>query len=170
MRVTAGRQCLGLDGRWRFLRDPDDIGIAEGWERQGLPHPADTLAVPGVWNRAFPLYTGVAWYETSFEVPSAVPTGPAWLRVGAANQLAEFWLNGLPLGGHEGGYTPFALRCEQALRRDGPNRLVARLVDPPAEGEAGGLKLGETACAKESWYYRYGGIWGSVALEWGGPA
>ncbi len=169
MQVLEGRAWLRLDGRWRFRRDPEDSGLGAGWPERGLPEPSDTLRVPGVWNRAFPRYEGVAWYETAFDAAD-LGAGPAWLCVGAANQFAQFWLNGVFLGEHEGGYTPFALRCDQALRRAGPNRLVARLVDPPLEGEAGGLRLWETACAKETWYYRYGGIWGSVAVERRGPA
>jgi beta-galactosidase/beta-glucuronidase len=168
-RPASGRQRLDLNGVWRFAQDPGDVGKGDGWPERGLPAPGLALAVPGVWNRAFPGYEGVGWYETLFAAVDA-PSGPAWVRVGAANQQAQLWLNGVWLGEHEGGYTPFALRCEHALRRDGINRLVVRVVDPPAQGEAGGLRLWETAAAKETWYYRYGGIWGDVALEWGGPA
>src|SRR5690349_2645150 len=122
MLAVDGRVRLSLDGRWRFRRDPEDAGLSAGWAQRGLPERSDTLRVPGGGNRALPECEGVAWYDTTCRTPDADP-GPAWLRVGAANQLAQFWLNGAEIGGHEGGYTPFALRCEPALRRDGPNRL-----------------------------------------------
>lgn len=121
------RALLDLDGLWRFSFDPDGRGGAEGWPN-GLPAHRP-IAVPGSWNEQFETgrdYTGLAWYETEFELPSSWQGGRIGLRFGSVNYLAEVWLNGQFAGAHEGGHLPFNLDVTDGIR-PGRNRLTVRV-------------------------------------------
>lgn len=45
------------------------------------------------------------------------------LTFGAVDYLAEVWVNGRPVGGHEGGETPFTLDLTAALAEAGREPL-----------------------------------------------
>ncbi|GAA3267278.1 hypothetical protein GCM10020258_37310 [Sphingomonas yabuuchiae] len=45
------------------------------------------------------------WYQRTFAAP-AVRKGRYFLRFGAANYATIVYLNGKPVGKHEGGFTP----------------------------------------------------------------
>jgi beta-glucuronidase len=119
------RLAYDLSGVWGFRLDPDDAGRARGWER-GIPD-ATAIAVPASWNDVLPGardLLGPAWYERRFDAPATGEQELA-LRFGAVHYLAEVWLNGEPLGGHEGGQLPFALPVAGLRERD--NLLVVRV-------------------------------------------
>jgi beta-glucuronidase len=52
-------------------------------------------------------YQGLVWYQRRFDA-APQPGMRYFVRFGAANYVAEAWLNGPALGRHEGGFTPFA--------------------------------------------------------------
>lgn len=86
------------------------------------------------------------------------------LKFGAVNYRAEVFLNGVRLGGHAGGYTPFSLDTEGALSRDGENELEVRVENDPA----GNVPQGKQTKKGHSYgcfYTRSTGIWQSVWLE-----
>ena len=67
---------------------------------------------------------------------------------------------------HEGGYLPFELALDGALRFDGPNELVVRVIDPATEADAElGFSFAEIPHGKQSWYGPVGGIWQGVYVE-----
>src|SRR6266566_717961 len=122
--TNACRTAHDLSGVWSFRLDPGDEGGERGWWR-GIPD-AVPAAVPGSWNEQVPGARdelGPAWYERRFEMP---PMGgqQVAIRFGSAVYAARAWLNGQPLGEHEGGHLPFALPCSAALAT-GENVLVA---------------------------------------------
>jgi len=81
-------------------------------------------------------YDGLVWYQRAFAAERR-PGRRAFLRFGAVDYRAHIFLNGRPVGVHEGGFTPFAFEVT-ALLRDGENRITvgadsARMPDtvPP---------------------------------------
>jgi hypothetical protein len=66
------------------------------------------------------------------------------LRFGAVDYLAEVWLNGTPVGGHEGGETPFTLDVTDAVRPGQTNLLAVRVLNPTHE-PIDGITLNQTA-------------------------
>ncbi|MDE2621347.1 MAG: beta galactosidase jelly roll domain-containing protein, partial [Sphingomonadales bacterium] len=81
--------------------------------------------LPGSWLAATPElrhYQGLVWYQRTFTVPAA-RSGRTFLRFGAANYATVVYLNGQPLGRHEGGFTPFAFEATRLLR-DGENQIT----------------------------------------------
>ena len=104
-----------LSNGWVLARDPQNRGREEGWfgsiRAEAVPAP-----VPGIIQQVFPGYHGVAWYWRAFSLPC--PAGPderVVIRFGAVDYLAEVWVNGQPVGGCEGGETPFELDITQAV-------------------------------------------------------
>src|SRR4029079_1642619 len=100
--------------------------------------------VPGIIQQVFPDYHGIAWYWHRFrtaETPAA--NQRCVLHFGAVDYLADVWLNGVLIGGHEGGETPFTLDVTDALKPDGENLLAVRVLNPSDE-PTDGIRLQET--------------------------
>jgi len=121
------RQACNLSGFWDFRFDPDDAGLQNGWQG-GFPG-ARPAAVPASWNDQFEDgrdFLGPAWYRTDFDLPWGFAGKRLFLRFDSVNYLAETWLNGQPLGLHEGGHLPFVFDITQFVRPE-RNQLVLRV-------------------------------------------
>jgi beta-glucuronidase len=140
-----GRETVSLNGAWRSLVDQLGAGDASPLLKGGIGlnrKPADAselleygfdgapeLTVPGDWNsqdaRLF-FYRGVVWYQRDFAY--ALPPGRrAFLYFGAANYRADVYVNGVRIGEHVGGFTPFNFEITDQL--SGPENFVVVKVD-----------------------------------------
>ncbi len=155
------RSHISLDGEWTFQfgdETPGTILVPAPWESQRHD----------LHNRA-----GTAVYERRFTVPAEFEGRRVLLRFGAVDYFAEVWVNGILIGTHEGGYTPFAFPIEHALHGYGPDvvhtvlvRVTDATVDQDAvlpNGEV--LRFAEIHHGKQSWYTSVGGLWQSVTVE-----
>jgi beta-glucuronidase len=121
------RQCVSLPEFWDFRFDPENHGVDAGWA-EGFDGDRP-IAVPASWNDQFEGwrdYLGPAWYQTRFDLPWGWEQRRVLLRFGSVNYLAHVWLNGVPLGQHEGGHLPFEFDVTSHLRPEG-NLLVVRV-------------------------------------------
>ena len=165
------RRRLPLDGTWQFATDPTDSLAPDTLAAAELRD----IQVPGPWQAQFDDlrdYSGVAWYRRTFALTAsawggALPPDPVYLvHFGAVDYYATVWLNGTLLGAHEGGYLPFELDASRALRLDGTNELVVRVVDPGNDPDTiPEFPFAEIPHGKQSWYGPIGGLWQSVWLE-----
>jgi len=152
-----------LDGSWRLVLDPDDLGKKQQWFKgSGLPE-AISVQVPSIWDLWVPDYDGVGWYLREFDLDEQWQGRRIELRFEAADYYAEVWLNGTRLGDHEGGYTPFAFDATSAARI-GTNLVAVRLVDPHGPEGFGDFKPRQIPSAKEHGYFSFAGLWGSVSV------
>jgi beta-glucuronidase len=69
------------------------------------------------------LYQGLVWYQRTFDTPAVAKRTRVFLRFGAADYAAEVYLNGKRVGGHRGGFTPFAFEVTKLLR-PGSNQIT----------------------------------------------
>lgn len=166
-----------LAGTWSLLVDPGAVGLEQHWERPlsrsehppGSPAEALQIAVPGPLEGTAQTanYDGVVWYSHVFEAPWGALRGTAPVRsvltFERVNYVCKVWLDGIEVGGHEGGYEPFELDITHVLGEPGPHTLVLRVLDPGAVA-TDGMRLKTTPHSKESWYENHGGILGDVAL------
>lgn len=159
-----------LDGdQWQMAVDQQDIGRANHWYRS--PHDdARQAQVPWIIQDAFPGYHGVAWYWRNFKAPSLHDGEQrCLLRFWAVDYLADVWLNGVYVGGHEGGETPFVLDVTDVINAEQENLLAVRVLNPTHE-RIDGMVLAETPRqARVIPYhagaaYNHGGITGNVEL------
>ncbi|GAA4466373.1 beta-glucuronidase [Nibrella saemangeumensis] len=122
------RNTLSLSGIWQFKKDSLAVGEKEGWQN-GLTE-ARSIAVPGSWNEQFTDsrdYLGVVWYQKETYVPSAWRGQRIFIRVGSANYAAKLWINGKPVGIHEGGNLPFTFEIGSLVNWGGSNRITVQV-------------------------------------------
>jgi glycosyl hydrolase family 2 len=138
-----------LDGPWRVERTvfdsdlsltPRDVALARiedqaaGRQATGFDDSSwETVTVPGTLNAPPDRTETGGWYRRTFSLPASWTSQTLTLKFGAANYLADVWLNGIWLGYHEGGSTPFAFDATAAAR-PGESNLIAVRVDNPAWG------------------------------------
>jgi hypothetical protein len=167
--VPVASVVVSLDGQWLLATDAKNVGRQEAWYRSPRPE-ARPAKVPWIIQEAFPGYHGVAWYWRHF-TPPANPhaQGRYLLRFWAVDYLAEVWLNGVRVGGHEGGETPFVLDVTDAIKPNEKNRLAVRVLNPTNE-PIDGIVLAQTArrCKVVPFsagaIFNHGGITDSVVL------
>jgi len=144
---TDGRKTISLDGQWRTIVDPYETGY---YDYRYLPSPngyfkdakpktkndlieydfdtSETLNVPGDWNsqkEKLLLYEGTIWYRKTFDYQKN-PNTRLFVYFGAANYVADVYLNGEKLGRHEGGFTPFNFEITN-LVHDKANSLIVKV-------------------------------------------
>jgi hypothetical protein len=135
----SGPAVVSLDGTWQLAIDPKNVGRdARWWEKPAAD--AKAVRVPWIVQSVYPAYHGVAWYWRDFSAPANPhPGGRYLIRFWAVDYLAEVWLNGVRVGGHEGSEGPFVLDVTEAIKPGGSNRLAVRVLNPtndPIDGIA----------------------------------
>jgi beta-galactosidase len=122
----SGRGRLNLNREWKFL--PGDAAGAHelkfedaNWARVGLPH---TFDLP--YFRAADFYVGVGWYRKRIDIPVGWGTKRLFLDFEGVFQVADVFVNGTLVGGHEGGYTGFCIEITEAVRA-GANLLAVKV-------------------------------------------
>ena len=167
---TTLTRAISLDGNgWFIATDSRNQGRVEDWPAAPVPD-AQPTQVPWPIQDTFPDYHGVAWYWRHFTAPaSPFPDGRYLLRFHAVDYLAEVWVNGVYLGNHEGGETPFVLDATNACHPGEQNTLALRVLNPTYE-PIDGLALKQTASGAKQYpvatnsAYNCGGILDSVQL------
>eukprot|EP00755_Sulcionema_specki_P018586 Sspe_Gene.67240::Locus_39698_Transcript_1_1_Confidence_1.000_Length_979::g.67240::m.67240/K01190/lacZ; beta-galactosidase len=170
--VVTGRSVYNLDMGWRFKQiktttvatPPEERTAAappaectdpycqpdyndQSWRTVNVPH---DFVVEGTFNKSAVessgyLPYGVAWYRKHFPRPS---TGEeiAYLTFDGTQAHTAVYLNGVYLGGHASGYTPYRFYVAPLLKDE---NVLAVLVD---------------ATSPDGWWYDGGGIYRHVWL------
>lgn len=102
------------------------------------------------------------WYNRDFSIPSNWKGKRVLLHFGAVDWKAEVWVNGVRIGGHTGGYTPFCFDITPALQK-GNNSLSVKVWDPTDDGTQPRGK--QVKAPRSIWYTPVSGIWQTVWLE-----
>ncbi|MFG3257184.1 sugar-binding domain-containing protein [Streptomyces sp. NPDC048172] len=160
-----------LSGPWRFAHDDADRGRSERWmdpEVTGpftrtvtVPYPPESAA-SGVQD---PGFHPVLWYRRTVELDRPAPGRRLLLHFGAVDHRAEVWVNGRPVGSHEGGHTGFTCDLTEAVTEDGEQLVVVRAEDQPLDATQPRGKQDWRADPHVIWYHRTSGIWQPVWLE-----
>ena len=170
------RPATSLNGDWHIIPDPYQTGlydfhkheIARGWFVNQKAKPGDTgpidynfstaetIKVPGDWNtqkRELFWYEGLMWYERDFDY-TAKPNTRVFLHIGAANYKSIFWVNGIKVCEHEGGFTAFHCDITDALQK-GSNFVIAAVDNTRHE---------DTVPTTQTDWWNYGGLTREVSL------
>lgn len=103
------------------------------------------------------------WYERTFKVPAKWRKDKLLLHFGAVDWSAEIWVNGIKVGSHTGGYTPFSVDITSALRKSGRQTLLVKVTDATDNGYQPRGK--QVEAPHGIWYTPVTGIWQTVWLE-----
>lgn len=102
------------------------------------------------------------WYNRTFTISPKWNGKRVLLHFGAVDWKADVWVNGVCVGTHTGGFTPFEFDITAALKK-GDNELKVRVWDPT---DAGCQPRGKQVNRPEGiWYTPVSGIWQTVWLE-----
>ncbi len=140
----AGRRTIDLDGQWKTIIDPYELGARDvsgrtGFFKDNKPESksdlieygfdsAESLNVPGDWNTqrdSLFFYEGTIWYRRLFNYQLS-DHKRLFVYFGAANYIADVYLNGEKVGHHEGGFTPFNFEITRLVRPK-DNFLIVRV-------------------------------------------
>jgi beta-glucuronidase len=178
---VGARHGLSLNGKWQYIVDPYGTGFYDYrykekaqrdreayWNSDKPRDKTDrvefgytdkhTLQVPGDWNHQDPkflYYEGIVWYKKSFDYRKARQEDHVFLYFGAANYRADVYLNGVKLGMHIGGFTPFNFEVPDSLLREKGNYLVVKIDNKRGADEVPTLNTD---------WWNYGGITREVRL------
>lgn len=169
------RSGISLDGQWSRIVDPYENGYynhrrvphENGYFSNRKPqHPSELieydfstsprLNVPGDWNsqeNELFFYEGTVWYQRDFSLDKK-PGRRYLVHFGAVNYQAIVFVNGIKVGEHEGGFTPFQFDITEQLR-SGENFIVVK---------ADNRREPDYIPTVNSDWWNYGGITRSVRI------
>lgn len=150
-----------LNGLWNYAIT--DVNAAEPTNFDGeilVPFAVEST-LSGVGKRVKD--SQLLWYEREFTVPSKWMSQRVMLHFGAVDWSADVYVNGIFVGGHTGGFSPFSLDITSALNKKGAQKLVVRVWDPTEKGEQPVGK--QLTRGGKIWYTPVSGIWQTVWLE-----
>lgn len=152
---------LCLNGVWRFQKTKRGGQGCDEWKNILVPFSPESL-LSGV-EEGFTLSKEEQLiYRRTFVIEPSFLKDVVLLHFGAVDQSCEVYLNGVPVGGHVGGFTPFTLDITSAVKL-GENELTLVCVD---ETEASSFCRGKQSSHAEGiWYTAQSGIWQTVWLE-----
>jgi hypothetical protein len=149
---------VNLNGDWAFRFDPAGEGEAQRWHESAPDGFPLVIHVPFPWGSQLSGVkdeADVGWYARRVRVPEGWKGKRIFLVVGASDWKTSGWLDGQPVGGFQGGYTPFELELTRSARPGSDQTLVLRVDDSPhpfkLEGKQG--------------YGKARGLWQTVYLE-----
>ncbi len=138
---ALGRESMPLDAEWRF-----HFGDAPGAQAADFDAAAwSPVELPHDWSIALPIdeksparggggffQNGIGWYRRTIEAPNSWRGQRVAVEFDGVYMNAEVWINGVSLGMHPYGYTPFGYDLTPHLKLGAANILVVR-VDNSAQ-------------------------------------
>jgi hypothetical protein len=151
------------NGVWDFAIDPGEkcrIPADVTWtDRIRVPFAPESRA-SGIGHTGF---LRACWYRRTLTLPDALPSDRWILHFGAVDYAATIWVNGVWVGSHEGGYTPFTIDITSLATAE--TEVIVRAEDDPHDlGKPRGKQDWQLE-PHSIWYPRTTGIWQSVWLE-----
>jgi hypothetical protein len=148
---------INLNGFWDFEFDSLNVGLNAAWQ-SGKTAFSKKINVPFPWGS--PLSgvkdeADIAWYKKSVIVPKTWANQRVFVTIGASDWETTVWLNGVFVGKHQGGYTPFSFELTNFVKLGTPQYLVIRVDD----------KRRDFTLYGKQGYGNARGIWQTIYLE-----
>lgn len=156
---------LPLEGEWQIAPAPAAAASSGSEASRAPPLNYDrTVTVPSAFETALGVeFDGVAWYRRTLPLTVAQRGARVRIEFEAAATAARVLVNGVELGRHLGGWTPFAVEASgrstadgrSLLRFDGSDVLEVELDEKVGHNTQGFLPIIQP---------HFGGIWQEVTL------
>ena len=154
-----------LNGEWDFALDPsgqwDQPWEVQWRDRIRVPFSPETSA-SGIGNTGFYRW---CWYKRQVSTPRLDQGQRLLLRFGAVDYAATVWVNGVWVGEHEGGFTPFDFDVTMIAAEAPSLEIIVRVDDDPHDLAKPRGKQDWQLEPHSIWYPRTTGIWQTVWLE-----
>lgn len=163
---------IDLCGTWKFRYDDDNTGLQDGWQNLVFGAEIQDILVPfppesklsGIDD---PSFHPIVWYQRNMPQPSEEMAERTLIRFGAVDYQATVWINGVLVGQHTGGSSPFTIDVSTAwLRSLSEPTMTLRVFDDPQDKEQPRGKQAWTEQHADIWYKRTTGIWQPVWIEY----
>ena len=149
-----------LNGLWEYSIEKKGAAAPKSFDGKILvPFPVES-SLSGVMKEVGA--DQEVWYKRSFSVPSDWNNKAVLLHFGAVDWETEVWLNGVKIGSHTGGFTPFSFDISPFLK-SGKQELTVKVWDPTSDGPQPRGK--QVKNPDGIWYTPVTGIWQTVWLE-----
>jgi hypothetical protein len=148
---------LNLNGQWDFEFDSLNIGENQNWHF-GKTTFSKKINVPFPWGSSL---SGVkdeadyGWYKRIFSVPKTWKNQRVFVTIGASDWETSVWLDGILVGKHQGGYTPFSFELTSLIKYEENQVLVIKVDDK---------RRNFTLYGKQG-YGNARGLWQTIYLE-----
>lgn len=139
-RTTDPSQPAFDDRGWRIVHLPHDYVVEGAFTPKGDTSHGSLLAAS-------------AWYRKTFTLPASDKGKALWIDFDGAYRDSTVYLNGVKLGTHPCGYTPFRFDIARAARYGASNVLAVQVNPQKFEG----------------WWYEGGGLYRHVWLNVAAP-
>ncbi|MCR5646361.1 MAG: beta galactosidase jelly roll domain-containing protein [Bacteroidales bacterium] len=149
-----------LNGLWNYAITPKDGKQPSNYEGQILVPFCVESSLSGVQKTVGA--DKALWYQREFNLPKGWKGQRVLLHFGAVDWMADVWVNGIKVGSHTGGYTPFSFDITQTLNGK-DNTLVVRVWDPTDDSYIPHGK--QVNKPRGIFYTAVTGIWQTVWLE-----
>jgi beta-galactosidase/beta-glucuronidase len=157
---------LCLNGEWQFEMDQADSGLDKGMLHRDL---SNQILVPfcpesklsGIEHTDF---MNAVWYRRTVAIPTSWEGRKVLLHFQAVDYDTTVWVNGIEVGRHRGGFTPFSCDLQGVAAPGQTATIVVRARDSHQKPQARGKqsqKHGNYTC----FYTRTTGIWQTVWME-----
>ena len=153
------RKVIELNNDWYFKLDYADgmelNNQVDGFEKVNLPH--NTVEVPyNYFDES--IYQRKSIYKYKIKAEKTYKGKAVYINFQGVMSYAKVFLNGIYLGEHKGGYTPFDIRIDNAVNYSSDENVLSVVVDsseidtiPPFGGQID--------------YLTYGGIYREVSIS-----
>jgi beta-galactosidase/beta-glucuronidase len=168
--IRSDTDWLCLNGEWDFSFDATHVGLKKKWFQQ--PHFDKKIIVPFVYQSQLSginsqEFIDTIWYAKKFTIPEQYRASHVILNFGAVDFESQVFLNGIPVGTHIGGSTPFSFDISEYLTEDRSQEqlIVVRVFDPPFDPQLPKGKQATDRRFRGCDYQTLSGIWQPVWLE-----
>ncbi|MFX0002586.1 MAG: glycoside hydrolase family 2 protein [Candidatus Hodarchaeota archaeon] len=126
---------ISLNGKWRCKSDLDDLGMEYGWysprKYDKIKNSLLDINIPKSFNllEGFESFEGIFWHFYEFDLSNPINNSDfdLFLRFKGCNYNSKVWLNGIFIGEHNGGFTPFYLEINNLIKQN--KNLIAVRTD-----------------------------------------
>lgn len=158
--IMERKEWKNLNGLWEYAIRPTGTQQPADMDGQILVPFAVESSLSGVMKTLGK--ENELWYSREFTVPSSWKGKNILLHFGAVDWQADVWVNGVKMGQHRGGYTPFSFDITPVLAK-GKNQITVKVWDPSDDGYQPRGK--QVKHPDGIWYTPVSGIWQTVWME-----